>query len=174
MAQEDLRFLVVHSSQLAQQHMQTYASAQEKEAEVLTDHVQRVHARWFACEADAAAAIAEYEHQEPGRRGRRPHPAVSCGTLSCRCRHPARDVLGGGVPPRATRPRWRWLSPSRRRGGARQQTRPMDGWCWLTVHAEVCSDTDILQAYQDQNTTVEPGFRWIKNPAAIAPVQVEA
>src|SRR5499427_6814451 len=73
-AQEDLRFLVVHSSQLAQQHMQTYVSAQGKEAEALTDHVQRVHARWFACEADAAAAIAEYKHHEPGCRGRRPRP----------------------------------------------------------------------------------------------------
>jgi hypothetical protein len=72
--QEDLRFLVVHSSQLAQQHTQTYASAQAKEAEALTDHVQRVHARWCACAADAAAAITEYEHHEPGRRGRRPHP----------------------------------------------------------------------------------------------------
>jgi hypothetical protein len=57
--QAEVRFLVVHSSQLAQQHTQTYASAQEKEAEALTDHVQRGHARWFACEADAAAAIAE-------------------------------------------------------------------------------------------------------------------
>jgi len=73
-AQEDLRFLVGHSSQLAQPHMQTYASAQEKEAGGLTTHVHRGHARWFACEADAAATIAEYERQEPGRRGRRPHP----------------------------------------------------------------------------------------------------
>jgi transposase len=42
-----------------------------------------------------------------------------------------------------------------------------------TVDAEVCPDADILQAYQDQNTTVEPGFRWIKNPAVIAPVWLE-
>ncbi len=50
-----------------------------------------------------------------------------------------------------------------------------NGWTVLatTVHAEVCSDTEILQAYQDQNTTVEPGFRWIKNPAAISPVWLE-
>ena len=36
----------------------------------------------------------------------------------------------------------------------------VNGWMVLatTGHAEVCSDTDILQAYQDQNTTVEPGF----------------
>ena len=50
-----------------------------------------------------------------------------------------------------------------------------NGWAVLatTVDAKVCPDTDILQAYQDQNTTVEPGFRWIKNPAAIAPGWLE-
>lgn len=42
-----------------------------------------------------------------------------------------------------------------------------------TVPAEVASDAAILQAYQDQNTTGEPGLRWIKNPAAIAPVWLE-
>jgi hypothetical protein len=31
----------------------------------------------------------------------------------------------------------------------------------------------MLQAYQEQHTSVEPGFRWIKNPAAIAPVWLE-
>ena len=42
-----------------------------------------------------------------------------------------------------------------------------------TVSAEDGADGEILQAYQDQNTTVEPGFRWIKNPAASAPVWLE-
>ena len=42
-----------------------------------------------------------------------------------------------------------------------------------TVRPEEGTDTEILQAYQDQNTTVEPGFRWIKNPTAIAPVWIE-
>ena len=47
-----------------------------------------------------------------------------------------------------------------------------NGWTVLatTVSTEVCTDTELLQAYQEQHTTVEPGFRWIKNPAAIAPV----
>jgi transposase len=31
----------------------------------------------------------------------------------------------------------------------------------------------MLQAYQEQHITVEPGFRWIKNPAAISPVWME-
>jgi transposase len=50
-----------------------------------------------------------------------------------------------------------------------------NGWTVLatTVRAEMGTDTEILQAYQEQNTTVEPGFRWIKNPAAIAPVWLE-
>jgi hypothetical protein len=36
--QEERRFIVVHSSQLAQQHTQTYASAQGKEAKAITDY----------------------------------------------------------------------------------------------------------------------------------------
>src|SRR5690349_14745940 len=31
----------------------------------------------------------------------------------------------------------------------------------------------LWNTFQEQNTTVEPGFRWIKNPAAIAPVWLE-
>jgi len=30
-----------------------------------------------------------------------------------------------------------------------------------------------LQAYQEQHTTVELGFRWIKHPAVISPVWLE-
>ena len=49
------------------------------------------------------------------------------------------------------------------------------GWAVLatTVPIETCADAEILEAYQEQNTTVEPGFRWIKNPAAIAPGWLE-
>jgi hypothetical protein len=42
-----------------------------------------------------------------------------------------------------------------------------------TVSPETCTDTEILQAYQEQHTTVEPGWRWSKNPAALSPVCVE-
>src|SRR5215217_4160766 len=70
--QEEVRFVVVHSSQLAQQQAQSYAAAQAKEAEAVVAHIKHVQARWFACETDAEAAIAEYEHRGPGQRGRRP------------------------------------------------------------------------------------------------------
>ena len=47
-----------------------------------------------------------------------------------------------------------------------------NGWTVLatTVRAERGTDAEILAAYQEQHTTVEPGFRWLKNPAASAPV----
>jgi hypothetical protein len=50
-----------------------------------------------------------------------------------------------------------------------------NGWTGLatTVSAEASADAESLRAYQDQNTTVEHGFRWIKNPAAISPVWLE-
>ena len=174
--QEELRFLVVHSTQLAQQHTQTYASAQEKEAEALTAHVQRVHARWFACEADAETAIAEYKHQEPGRRGRRPHPWRSHAVRY-------RVIAATRRRRRAQRGRPAKTDPPPLEAGYRlvvdvealAHPEEANGWMVLatTVPAEVCGDTAILKAYQDQNTTIEPGFRWIKNPAAIAPVWLE-
>jgi hypothetical protein len=39
-----------------------------------------------------------------------------------------------------------------------------------TVRPEGWAATAILQAYQAQHTTVEPGCRWIKPPAASSPV----
>jgi len=42
-----------------------------------------------------------------------------------------------------------------------------------TVGPEVSTDTELLQAYQEQHTSVEPGCRWLTTPAAIAPVWLE-
>ena len=173
-AQEELRFVVVHSSQLAQQQTQTYAAAQVKEAAAVADHARHVQARWFACLPDAEAAIAEYEGQ--GHRGRRPHlwryHAVRYHSVAATRR-----------TRRARRGRPTKMDPPPMESGSRlvvevealANAEADNGWTVLatTVDAEVCPDVDILQAYQDQNTTVESGFRWIKNPAAIAPVWLE-
>ena len=175
-AQEAVRFIVVHSSQLAQQQTQTYAAAQGKEAEAVTDHVRQGHARWFACLPDAEAAIAEYEDRAPERRGRRAHPwryhtlryhpvAATRRTRRARRGRPVK------TDPPATESGYRLKVEVEALANPEEDT----GWTVLatTVDAEVCPDADILQAYHDQNTTVEPGFRWIKNPAAIRPVWLE-
>jgi transposase len=41
------------------------------------------------------------------------------------------------------------------------------------VSPETCTDAEMLQAYQEQHTPVEPGLRGIKHPAAISPVWLE-
>jgi transposase len=175
-AQATLRFVVVHSSQLAHQHAQTYTSGQAKEAEAVTDHVQRVQARWFACAAEAEAAIVEYEGRGPGRRGRRPRPwryhAVHYRVVAdTRPTRRARRGRPAKTDPPSTEAGYRLVVEV----AALDKPEEDNGWTVLatTVSAEVCTDAEILQAYQEQHTTVEPGFRWIKNPAAIAPVWLE-
>ena len=176
LAVADIRFLVVHSSQLAHQAAAAYTAAQAKEAERVAEHIQRVEARWFACAADAEAAIAEYDGRGQGRRGRKPRPwryhvlhyqieAVSSPTKRSR----------RGRPPKAEAPqvevRYRLVVHPE----ALAPSEDAQGWTVLatTVRPEVCPDTEMLQAYQEQHITVEPGFRWIKNPAAISPVWLE-
>ena len=175
-ASEALRFVVVHSSQLAQQQTQTYAAAQVKEAAAVADPVRQVQARWLACLPDAEAARVEYEGHGQGHRGRRPrlwrYHTVRYHSVAetRRTRRPRR-----GRPAK--------LDPPPMESGYRlvvevealANPEEDNGWTVLatTVDTEVCSDTDILQAYQDQNTTAEPGLRWIKTPAAIAPVWLE-
>lgn len=171
-----LRFVVVHSSQLAQQQTQAYSAAQAKETAAVAAHIAHVQAQWFACEADAEAAIAEYEHRGPGRRGRQPQ-AWRYHAVRYRVVADTRRIR------RARRGRPAKIDPPPIEAGYRltAEVEALDkpeeehGWTVLatTVPTEACTDTEILQAYQEQNTTVEPGFRWIKNPAAIAPVWLE-
>jgi transposase len=175
-AQEPVRFVVVHSSQLAQQQTQTYAAGQAKEADVVADHVRQVQARWFACEADAEAAIAEYEHRGPGRRGRRPQAwryhavryRVVADTRRTRRAHRGRPAKTEPPPMEAG---YRLVVEAERLAKPEED----NGWTVLatTLSAAACPDAEVLQAYHEQHTTVEPGFRWIKNPAAISPVWLE-
>jgi transposase len=172
----ELRFLVVHSSQLAHQAAVAYAAAQAKEAERLAAHLQHVEARWFACAADAEAAIAEYEGRGQGRRGRKPQPwryhalHYQVAAVSVPQKRTRR-----GRPSKAEAPQVE--SRYRLRGHSQALVPPEDthGWTVLatTVGPEGCTDSELLQAYQEQHITVEPGFRWIKNPAAISPVWLE-
>jgi hypothetical protein len=168
--------VVVHSSQRAQQQAQSYAAAQAKEAEAVADHVRHVHARWFACLPDAEAASAEYEGREQGRRGRRPrswrYHAVRYGIVAeTRCTRRARRGRPAKTDPPPTESGYRVVVAVE----VLRNPEEDNGWTVLatTVRPEVCTDAEILQAYHDQDTTVEPGFRWIKNPAAITPVWLE-
>ena len=175
-ALEALRFVVVHSSQLAHQQAQTYATGQAKEAEAVAAHVTQVQARWFACLPDAEAAMAEYGGQRPSRRGRRPRPwryHVVRYRLVADTRRTRRARRGRPVKtePPPLESGYRLVVEVESRPNSEED----NGWTVLatTVSAEACTDAEVLQAYQEQHTSVESGFRWIKNPAAISPVWLE-
>jgi hypothetical protein len=173
---EALRCVVVHASHLAQQPTQTDAAAPGNEADAVAHHVQQVHAQWFACLPDAEAAMAAYEGQGQGHGGRRPRPGRS---------HAVRDAIVAATrrTRRARRGRPAKMAPPPMESGSRLAVEvealahPEEdhGWTVLatTVDAEGCPEADILHADQDQHTTVAPGVRWIKNPAAMAPVGLE-
>ena len=176
LAMEELRFLVVHSSQLAQQAAVAYTAAQTKEAERVAEHIQRVEARWFACAADAEAASIDYAGRGPGRRGRKPrlwryhalHYRVDAVSTPGKRRR-------RGRPPKAEVPQVEVRYRLRVSSEAFVPSEDAHGWTVLatTLQSEECTDVEMLQAYQEQHITVEPGFRWIKNPAAISPVWLE-
>ena len=176
LALEELRFLVVHSSQLAQQAAVAYNVAQTKEAERVAEHIQRVEARWFACAADAEAAIIDYAGRGQGRRGRKPrlwryhalHYRVEAVSTPVKRRR-------RGRPPKAEVPQVEVRYRLRVSSEAFVPAEDAHGWTVLatTLPPEACTDVEMLQAYQEQHITVEPGFRWIKNPAAISPVWLE-
>src|SRR5712691_7330376 len=173
---EALRFVVVHSSQLAQQAALTYTKAQTHEAERVAEHMRRVEARRFACAADAEAALAAYEGHGQGRRGRRPRlwrsHALRYRVETCQQR---KKRARRGRPPKAEQPQAEVYYRLRVESAALERAQDEHGWFVLatTVGAAVGSDTEMLQVHQEQNTTGEPGFRWIKNPAAITPVWLE-
>jgi len=132
--------------------------------------------RWFACTADAEAARAEDAGRGQGRRGRKPQPwryqtlRYRVEAVTPRQKRPHR-----GRPPKAEVPQDTIRSCLRIGVEAHVPSADTQGWTVLatTVGAKSCTDAALLQAYQEQHTTVEPGFRGLKNPAAISPVWLE-
>jgi hypothetical protein len=171
--QAELRFLVVHSSSLAQQETKAAATARAQEPEQVDAHRPRVAAQSYACAAAAAAAMAVYEGGAPGHRGRRPQ-LWRYHTLRYRVEafSQRQKRASRGRPAKAALPhmeqRYRREVDVEPLGGGQAE----EGWTVLatTVGGETGTDGEMLRAYHDQHSTVEPGFRWIKNPAAIAPV----
>ena len=169
-----VRFVAVYSNQLAKHHEESYSPSQEREAAALAEPVAQAHRRRCACAAAAEAAITEYAGR--GTRGRRPCPwhdhEVSYGVEAewqCKPRRqrgrPRKEETRDHEPVYCLRLTTKALSP------------PVTTFGWMvlatTVSEQTSDDAEMVRAYHEQSTTVEPGFRWIKNPAVIAPVGLE-
>jgi transposase len=171
-----MRFIALYSTQLAQQHEQSYRQGQAREAQALATHIAQVQSRQFACEADAQGAIAEYEGQRPGRRGRAATPWRYHEVHYHVQANPQRQKRAGrGRPRKGEVPQEEVVHHLRVETQALTPARETCGWLVLatTLDEQRCGDAEIVQAYRDQTATVERGFRWIKNPAAISPVWLE-
>jgi transposase len=171
-----IRFLAVYSTQLAQQHEQAHDQAQSREAEALATHVAQVQSRQFACAADAEGAIAEYEGRGPGRRGRAATRWRYHGMRYQVEAHRQRQKRSQrGRPRKGERPFEEVVYQIRVETQALAPPVVTFGWLVLatTIDERTCRDAEMVKAYRDQTTTVERGFRWIKNPAAISPVWLE-
>lgn len=132
--------------------------------------------RRFACEAEAAAALAEYEGRGPGQRGRR-----TCCWRSHEVRYGVNAQWQRKKRSQRGRPRKGEAGEDelvyRLHLTTKALNPPVSTFGWLvlatTVSENTCDDAEMVRAYRAQTTTVEPGFRWSKNPAAISPVWLE-
>jgi hypothetical protein len=176
LAVEARRFLVVRSRQLAPQAAVASTAAPAKAAERIAEHIRRVEARWFACAADAEAAITDDAGQGQGRRGRKP-PPWRYHALRSRVDavHVPRKRTRRGRPPKPEEPEVEVRYGLSVASEALMPSEDAHGWTILatTLRPAEGTETERLQASQAQQITVEPGCRWIKNPAAISPVWLE-
>jgi hypothetical protein len=161
-AQEAIRFVVVHSSALAQQEIKAAATAHAKEAARVAAHITHVTAQQYACAADAEAAIAVYEGRAPGRRGRRPQPWRS-HTLCYRVEAFTQRIkrTHRGRPAKAEQPQMAQRYRVIVEGQAIEQVEDDNGWTVLAtaVSSEVCTDAEILTA-EDVSHVLGP-LRWL-------------
>jgi transposase len=171
-----MRFVAVYSTPLAQRHAEAHAHPQPQEAKSLVTHLAQVESCPFACQADAQRAIAAYEGRVPGRRGRPAtpwrYPAVRYEAASPLQRQKRTQR---GRPRKGEEPQEETVYPLKVTAQALAAPVAPFGRLVVTTTIEECSGSDaqIVRAYRDQTTTVESGFRWIKNPAAIHPVGLE-
>jgi transposase len=171
-----MRFIALYSTQLAQQHEQSYRQAQAREAQALAAHIAQVQSRPFACEADAKSAMAEYKGHRPGRRGRAATPwRYHEIHYTTQTHHQHQKRTGRGRPRKGETPQEEVVYQLKVETRALAPALETCGWLVLatTIDEQSCGDAEIVQAYRDQTATVERGFRWIKNPAAISPVWLE-
>jgi transposase len=171
-----MRFVAVYSTQLAQRHAEAHARQQEQEAKSLATHIVQVQARQFACQADAEGAIAVYDGRTPGRRGRAATPwRYHQVDYEVKAHLQRQKRAQRGRPRKGEEPADETVYQLQVTSQALAAPVATFGWLVLatTIEESIASDAEIVRAYRDQTTTVERGFRWIKNPAAIHPVWLE-
>jgi transposase len=171
-----IRFIAVYSTPLAQRHAEAHEPKQKQEAQALATPITQVKRRQFACHADAQEAIAAYEGRRTGQRGRSVTPWRNHEVryeVASRCQRQKRTQRGR--PRKDEGPQEELVYHLNVTSQVLAAPVASVGWLVLatTIKESTCSDAEVVTAYRDQTTTVERGFRWLNNPAAIHPVWLE-
>ncbi len=163
-----VRYLVVHSSQLARQQTRTLARRIGEEAAQLGQSLARLGKRRFACQDDALG-----EGSKWSKINSPDYHQVSFVAQPTTRRVP-RDKKGR--PGKGEAAKWaeEWLLQGQLElvtGAVQEQEERLGYFVLATNHLDPgqVSDLEVLEWYKAQDQ-VEGGFAWLKGPAAFAPI----
>lgn len=164
---EEMRFLVISSDNLGEQFDQKLEKTFGKERGAVEKAVTRANRKGFACEADARAAAESIATKAPLHRAE----------FTIRSEEERVKRAKPGRPPKGEPPAFRTvyridveLQPDEERvTSARHRAS-----CFVLVTdwlEEEWDDARVLSEYRHQHIIEgHTGFRWLKGPAAVAPV----
>lgn len=165
--QEPLGFLVVYSPWKAEQQSRRIEHEQKQEEETFRTWEKKWSRKVFHCEADARAEV-----QLPKLTLHRVHLEIVPEERACQ-RHTSGRPRKGEATPKETV----WVVKGRLEvDDVALAIEGYDSSCFILVFShihqpEVWPDTRILEEYRHQSRVEgHTGFRWLKGPAAIAPV----
>jgi transposase len=164
---ESLRFLVVRSDALASGFDEALEPKLVRETGTLQEAAKKANGRGFACEADARAAGERIAAKAEFHR--------TTVTLTSEER-PVKRV-GRGRPRkddvRETQRTW-WFELALERDEEQIRSARAHRSCFVLLtdwHEEDWNDVRVLSEYRNQHQVEgHTGFRWLKGPAAVAPV----
>jgi transposase len=162
-----MRFLVVHSDELRAAFDEALESRMERESVKLLDAARRANGKGFACEADARTAA---ERVAGTADYHRVSVELTCEDLPVKRARPGRPKK---EEVRETRASWRFALTLQRDDEKIEATRRRRS-CFVLITDWSEADWDnvkVLAEYRHQHLVEgHTGFRWLKGPAAVAPV----
>lgn len=171
---EEMRFVVVYSDRLAAKFDATLDKKLDKERAKLDKQLARLNRKGFACEPDALAAV------EPLVAKLRFHAhtvAATEETVVLKRARPGRPRKGEKPPEKKV---WRVAVVLEKDDTRIEQLRRKKGSFvlvtdWLSDPADPSwTDQRVLREYRQQSMVEgHTGFRWLKGPAAVAPVFIK-
>jgi len=165
------RFLVVHSSSLAERKNGAVEYELQEEKEEITDEKQALEKKEFACRPDAGEALEEFIEE---------YTSLLFEVTGEVCKEEKRKKQDGpGRPPSDWEPEYETVYSVeidiRQKEEARELKLEMDS-CFVLITSvtdrEEMSDREVLEEYKNQ-TKVETHFATLKDPEKVGPVYLE-